>query len=148
MRSQQRFLSLRHRQITWAYYEPVGILISRTGRLWKTMISNTLEKSLKNRFSTESIISSGNVIAWYVDLDDKIKKFRYGHFKCQKNWRMRYPIVVDQVAYQISKYGKSLTMFVENVQQQDRSEDCGPFAIAYAVILSLNQDPVPAVTTE
>ena len=61
---------------------------------------------------------------------------------------MRYPIVVDQVAYQISKYGKSLTMFVENVQQQDRSEDCGPFAIAYAVVFSLNQDPVPVVTTE
>ena len=39
-------------------------------------------------------------------------------------------------------------MFVENVQQQDRSEDCGPFTIAYAVVLSLNQDPVPVVTTE
>jgi len=51
---------------------------------------------------------------------------------------MRYPIVVDQVACQISKYDKSLTMFVENVQQQDRSEDCGLFAIAYAAMLALN----------
>ena len=40
--------------LLWAYYEPVGILLSGTGRPRKTMISKTLEKSLKNRISTES----------------------------------------------------------------------------------------------
>ena len=61
---------------------------------------------------------------------------------------MRYPIAVDQVACQISKNEKSLTMLVENVLQQDRSEDCGLFAIAFAAILSFNQDPVQAVINQ
>ena len=43
---------------------------------------------------------------------------------------------------------KSLTMLVENVQQQDRSEDCGLFAIAFAAMLSFNQDPVQAVINQ
>ena len=61
---------------------------------------------------------------------------------------MRYPIVVDQVACQISKNEKSLTIFVENVQQQDCSQDCSLFAIAFAAMLSFNQDPVQAVINQ
>lgn len=58
---------------------------------------------------------------------------------------MRYAIVLDQVACQILKNEKSLTMLVENVQQEDRSEDCGLIAIAFAAMLSFNQDPDQAV---
>ena len=61
---------------------------------------------------------------------------------------MRYPIVLDQVACQILKNEKSLTMLVENVQQEDRSEDCGLIAIAFAAMLSFNQDPVQAVINQ
>ena len=61
---------------------------------------------------------------------------------------MRYPIVLDQVACQISKNEKSLTMLVVNVQQEDRSEDCGLIAIAFAAMLSFNQDPVQAVINQ
>jgi len=43
---------------------------------------------------------------------------------------------------------KSLTMLVENVQQQDQSKDCGLFAIAFAAMLSFNQDPVQAVINQ
>ena len=43
-----------------------------------------LKKSLKNRVSSESKISMGNVIAWCADLDGKIKKNRYGHFNLDK----------------------------------------------------------------
>lgn len=58
---------------------------------------------------------------------------------------MRYAIVLNQVACQILKNEKSLTMLVENVQQEDRSEDCGLIAIAFAAMLSFNQDPGQAV---
>ena len=61
---------------------------------------------------------------------------------------MRYPSIVDQAACQISKHEKSLTMLVENVQQQDRTEDCGLFAIAFAAMLAFNQDPVQAVINQ
>ena len=61
---------------------------------------------------------------------------------------MRYPIFVDQAACQISKHEKLLTMLVENVQQEDRSEDCGLIAIAFAAMLSFNQDPVQAVINQ
>ena len=55
---------------------------------------------------------------------------------------MRYPITVDQAAYQISKHEKPLTMLVKNVQQQDRTEDCGLFAKAFVDMVAFNQDPV------
>ena len=61
---------------------------------------------------------------------------------------MRYPIVLDQVACQISKNEKSLTMLVVNVQQEDRSEDCGLIAIAFAAMVPFNQDPVQAVINQ
>ena len=65
---------------------------------------------------------------------------------------MRYPIFVDQAAAcQISKHEKLLTMLVENVQQQDRTEDCRLFAIAFAAMLASkksNQDPVQAVINQ
>ena len=64
---------------------------------------------------------------------------------------MRYPIFVDQAACQISKHEKLLTMLVENVQQQDRTEDCRLFAIAFAAMLASkksNQDPVQAVINQ
>ena len=48
--SKQRFLNLCHRQKKWAYYEPVGILISGTGRPQKNWISRTL----KNHVLSES----------------------------------------------------------------------------------------------
>ena len=51
---------------------------------------------------------------------------------------MRYPIVVDQAACQISKHEKSLT----------RTKDCGLFAIAFAAMLAFNQDPVQAVINQ
>ena len=43
----QQFLSLRHRQLTWAYYEPAGILISGTGQLRKIGFSKTLKNYKK-----------------------------------------------------------------------------------------------------
>ena len=61
---------------------------------------------------------------------------------------MRYPIVLDQVACQISKNEKWLTMLVMNVQQEDRSEDCGLIAIAFAAMVPFNQDPVQAVINQ
>ena len=62
---------------------------------------------------------------------------------------MRYPIFVDQAAAcQISKHDKLLTMLVENVQQQDSTEDCRLFAIAMLASKKSNQDPVQAVINQ
>ena len=39
-------------------------------------------------------------------------------------------------------------MVVENVQQQNRGEDCGLFAIAYAALLCADQDPAKTVINQ
>ena len=47
-----------------------------------------LEKIIKKiAFDRNQNFFSGNVIALCVDLDEKIKKFRYGHFKSKKRAR-------------------------------------------------------------
>lgn len=52
-----------------------------------------------------------------------------------KDNKISYPIKVELAAFGISRQSKSFTMVVENVQQQNRDEDCGLFAIAYAALL-------------
>ena len=48
-----------------------------------TEFQSLKKKALKNiAFGRNQKIFSGNVIAWCVDLDEKI---RYGHFKSKKN---------------------------------------------------------------
>ena len=65
-----------------------------------------------------------------------------------KEERISYPMNVDRAACQISRCEKSFTMVVENVQQQNRGEDCGLFAIAYAALLCADQDPAKAVINQ
>ena len=67
------------------------------GTKWR-QISKTLKKSLKKiPFDRNQIFFSGNVIALCVDLDEKIKKNRYGHFKSKKRARKITPRVVSRV---------------------------------------------------
>ena len=61
-----------------------------------------------------------------------------------KEKKISYPIKVELAACQISRRSKSFPMVVENVQQHNRGEDCGLFAIAYAALLCMNNDPVKA----
>ena len=65
-----------------------------------------------------------------------------------KEERISYPMNVDRAACQISRREKSFTMVVENVQQQNRGEDCGLSAIAYAALLCTDQDPAKAVINQ
>ena len=65
-----------------------------------------------------------------------------------KEEKINYPMTVDLGACQISRCEKSFTMVVENVQQQNRGEDCGLFAIAYAALLCIDQDPAKAVINQ
>ena len=54
---------------------------------WR-QISKTLKKSFKKiPFDRNQIFFSGNVIALCVDLDEKIKKNRYGHFISEERVR-------------------------------------------------------------
>lgn len=39
-------------------------------------------------------------------------------------------------------------MYIENVQQQNRGDDCGLFAIAFATLLCLNKEPAQAVVDQ
>ena len=67
------------------------------GTKWR-QISKTLKKSFKKiTFDRNQIFFSGNVIALCVDLDEKIKKTRYGHFKSKKRARKITPRVVSSV---------------------------------------------------
>ena len=65
-----------------------------------------------------------------------------------KEERISYPMNVDHALCQISRREKSFTMVVENVQQQNRGEDCGLFAITYAALLCADQDPAKAVINQ
>lgn len=51
---------------------------------------------------------------------------------------------VDIAACELAKREKSFTMLVEEIQQQEEGDDCGLFAIAYAVMLCFNEDPCKA----
>ena len=62
----------------------------------------------------------------------------------KKDKKISYLIKVEQAACGISRQSKSFTMVVENIQQQNRGEDCGLFAIAYVALLCMNNDPVKA----
>ena len=65
-----------------------------------------------------------------------------------KEERISYPMNVDHAARQISRHKKLFTMVVENVQQQNRGEDSGLFAITYAALLCANQDPAKTVINQ
>ena len=54
--------------------------------------------------------------------------------------KVSYPLTVDKAA----KRDKSFTMLVEEIQQQVGGDDCGLFAIAFAVMLCFNEDPCKA----
>lgn len=58
--------------------------------------------------------------------------------------KVSYPVEVDIAACELAKREKSFTMLVEEIQQQEGGNDCGLFAIAYAVLLCFNEDPCKA----
>ena len=58
--------------------------------------------------------------------------------------KISYPVEVDIAACELAKREKSFTMLVEEIQQQEGGNDCGLFAIAYAVLLCFNEDPCKA----
>ena len=55
--------------------------------------------------------------------------------------KISYPIIVEQTACRLSKTKKPLRLSVEDVQQQTGGGDCGLFAIAFATLLCLGEDP-------
>jgi len=52
--------------------------------------------------------------------------------------KISYPVEVDIAACELAKREKSFTMLLEEIQQQEGGNDCGLFAIAYAVLLCFN----------
>ena len=59
--------------------------------------------------------------------------------------KISYPFVVEQAACQLATPKSSLTMTVEDVQQQKGGDDCGFFSIAFATLLCLGKDPSKAL---
>ena len=55
-----------------------------------------------------------------------------------------YPVEVDIAACELAKREKSFNMPVEEIQEQEGGNDGGLFALAYAVLLCLNEDPCKA----
>ena len=96
-------------------------IINVCGNLWIT-VSN-LPSSLVQTCIYES----------YLELNVK---------KEQK--KVSYPLTVDKAASELAKRDKCFTMLVEEIQQQVGGDDCGLFAIAFAVMLCFNEDPCKA----
>jgi len=55
-----------------------------------------------------------------------------------------YPVEVNIAACELAKREKSFTMLMEEIQQQEGGNDCGLFAIAYALLQCFNEDPCKA----
>nr|XP_039264229.1 uncharacterized protein LOC120340044 [Styela clava] len=66
-----------------------------------------------------------------------------GHRKQGDQKRIRYPLIVDQAACGLIKPKENrLAVKVADVTQQNRGDDCGLFAVAFATILSRGVNPV------